>query len=379
VTSAPLDGIIVIEIAGIGPVPFACDQLEDMGATVVRIDRPGGHGLPVAMSSIGRRSRPTVLLDLKNHGDRTTAITLIAHADVLVDPYRPGVAERLGIGPVEMCERNPSLVYARVTGWGQDGPYASMAGHDINYIGLSGSLAAIGPRDEPIPPLNLVGDYGGGAMFAVTGILAGLVERATTGVGQVVDVAMVDGAAALLGPIRDLHNAGLWSLDRTANLLDGGAPFYACYRTADDNYMAVGALEPQFYSLLISGLGLDESSLGNRLDPQEWPRIAAVFSDVFATRTRGEWTEIFNGTDACVTPVLSMGEVAEHPHNAAREALVASESGPRPHQAPRFSSSTAGEDKSEMDAESVEGLLISVGLAPEMVSAMRDRGTVSLG
>lgn len=376
-TSTPLNGITVIEIAGIGPAPFACDQLEDMGATVVKIDRPGGHGLPVAMSSIGRRARPAVLLDLKEHADRATATTLIAHADVLVDPYRPGVAERLGIGPAEMCERNSSLVYARVTGWGQDGPYASMAGHDINYIGLSGSLAAIGPRDEPIPPLNLIGDYGGGAMFAVTGILAGLVERATTGVGQVIDVAMVDGAAALLGPIRDLHNAGLWSSDRRANLLDGGAPFYACYRTADDNFMAVGALEPQFYSLLISGLGLDESSLGNRLDPREWPRIGSVFSDVFVTRTREEWTEIFDGTDACVTPVLSMGEVAEHPHNAARDALVAAASGPRPHQTPRFSGSTSGEHKSEMDAESVKRLLISLGLEPEVVGAMCDRGTVS--
>ena len=376
-SSAPLAGITVIEIAGIGPGPFACDQLEDMGATVVKIDRPGGHGLPVAMSSIGQRPRATVLLDLKDEADHATAATLIAHADVLVDPYRPGVTERLGIGPIEMCGQNPGLVYARLTGWGQDGPYASMAGHDINYIGLSGALAAIGPQDVPIPPLNLVGDYGGGAMFAVTGILAALVERATTGAGQVIDVAMVDGAAALLGPIRDLANAGMWSPDRGANLLDGGAPFYACYRTSDDNYMAVGALEPQFYSLLISGLGLDESSLGNRLDPREWPHIAEVFAGIFATRTREEWTEVFDGTDACVTPVLSMTEVAEHPHNAARDALVVAASGPRPHQAPRFSSSRSGEDMSEMDAGFVEELLMSLGLEPEVVGAMRDRGTVT--
>ena len=376
-TSTPLAGITVIEIAGIGPAPFACDQLEDMGASVVRIDRPGGHGLPEAMASIGHRPRPTVELNLKDAAEHTIAATLIAHADVLIDPYRPGVAERLGIGPDEMCERNSRLVYARLTGWGQDGPYAAMAGHDINYIGLSGSLAAMGPQDEPMPPLNLVGDYGGGGMLAVTGILAALVERATTGLGQVVDVAMVDGAAALLGPIRDLHNAGMWSPNRQANLLDGGAPFYSCYRTSDDKYMAVGALEPQFYSLLVSGLGLVESTLGDRFDPREWPRIAAVFSDTFATRTRVEWTESFDGTDACVTPVLSMAEVAEHPHNVAREAIVDSGSGPRPHAAPRFPGPASRGHTAELNVGSVEALLVSLGLEEEVVGEMVERGTLS--
>jgi alpha-methylacyl-CoA racemase len=374
VSTAPLAGITVIEIAGIGPVPFACDQLEDLGATIVRVDRPGGHGLPVTMSSIGRRPRVTVSLDLKDDADRHLASTLISHADVLLDPYRPGVAERLGIGPDEMFERNHRLVYARVTGWGQYGPYASMAGHDINYIGLSGSLAAIGPRDAPMPPLNLVGDYGGGAMFAVTGILAALVERAATGLGQVIDVAMVDGAAALVGPIRDLHDAGLWSPQRRANLLDGGAPFYACYRTSDDEFMAVGALEPQFYSLLVSGLELDEAALGNRLDPGEWPRIGEIFSDTFATRTREEWTEIFDGTDACVTPVLSMDEVGDHPHNAARHALVSTGSGHRPHPAPRFSGTRGYADTGEEDLESAQELLISLGLDRDAVEQMRDQG-----
>jgi alpha-methylacyl-CoA racemase len=370
VSGTPLAGVIVIEIAGIGPAPFACDQLEDMGALVVRIDRPGGHGLPIAMSSIGHRARPTVTLDLKDPVDNGFAATLIAHADVVIDPYRPGVAERLGIGPEEMCEGNPGLVYARMTGWGQEGPYAAMAGHDINYIGLSGSLAAMGPTDRPVPPLNLVGDYGGGGMFAVSGILAALVERARTGVGQVIDVAMVDGAASLLGPIRDLHNARLWSSNRQANLLDGGAPFYSCYRTSDDKYMAVGALEPQFYSLLVTGLGLDEAVVGDRLDPREWPRIAEAFSARFATRTRDEWTEVFDGTDACVTPVLSMGEVSEHPHNAAREALVEAGSGPRPHPAPRFSGAAATGNAPEMNAESAEALFISLGLEENVVGEM---------
>jgi len=377
VSTGPLAGITVIEIAGIGPVPFACDQLEDLGATIVRVDRPGGHRLPVTMSSIGRRSRATVSLDLKDDADRQVASTLISHADVVLDPYRPGVTERLGIGPDEMLERNHRLVYARVTGWGQYGPYASMAGHDINYIGLSGSLAAIGPQDVPMPPLNLVGDYGGGAMFAVAGILAALVERATTGLGQVIDVAMVDGAAALVGPIRDLHNAGLWSPKRRANLLDGGAPFYACYRTSDDEFMAVGALEPQFYSLLVSGLELDEAALGNRLDPGEWPRIAEIFSDTFATRTREEWTEIFDGTDACVTPVLSMDEVGDHPHNAARQALVSTDSGNRPHPAPRFSGVPSDEHTAELSSDAVQILLASLGIGPELVSEMSDRGILS--
>lgn len=376
-SAAPLIGIHVVEIAGIGPAPFACDQLEDMGATVVRIDRPGGHGLPARMSLIGHRPRPAVSLDLKDAADRSVAVTLISHADVLIDPYRPGVTERLGIGPDEMCDRNPELVYARLTGWGQDGPYASMAGHDINYIGLNGSLLAIGPSDVPMPPLNLVGDYGGGAMFAVSGILAALVERARSGVGQVVDVAMVDGAAALLGPIRDLQNAGLWASARRANLLDGGAPFYACYRTSDNRFMAVGALESQFYSLLVSGLGLDESTLGDRLDPTEWPRIAAVFANAFASRTRDEWTEIFDGTDACVTPVLSMTEVGDHPHNAARDALVSGPSGQRPHPAPRFSGGTSQHPAIEMSDDSVEALLVSLGLDPDVVRELRNLGAVT--
>ena len=211
----------------------------------------------------------------------------------------------------------------------------------------------------------------------MTGLLAALVERATTGLGQVVDVAMVDGAAALLGPIRDLHNAGMWSPNRQANLLDGGAPFYSCYRTSDDKYMAVGALEPQFYSLLVSGLGLVESTLGDRFDPREWPRIAAVFSDTFATRTRVEWTESFDGTDACVTPVLSMAEVAEHPHNVAREAIVDSGSGPRPHAAPRFPGPASRGHTAELNVGSVEALLVSLGLEEEVVGEMVERGTLS--
>ncbi len=378
-SATPLEGVTVVEIAGIGPAPFACDQLEDMGATIVRIDRPGGHGLPATLSSIGRRPRTTVALDLKDADDRAVAVEIIIHADVLIDPYRPGVAQRLGIGPHEMCEANQRLVYAHLTGWGQDGPYATMAGHDINYIGLSGSLAAIGPHGLPLPPLNLVGDYGGGAMYAVAGILAALVERATTGAGQVVDIAMVDGAAALMGPIRALHDAGVWSSERQANLLDGGAPFYACYRTKDDAFMAVGALEPQFYGELVAGLGLDEATLGNRLDPHTWPGIAAAFAAAFRTRTRAQWTEVFDGTDACVTPVLSMDEVLDHPHNAAREALIDTVDGTRPHPAPRFLASDHDGHEPPLTIDGAQAILADLGLSLEVVEAMYDQGCLTLG
>jgi alpha-methylacyl-CoA racemase len=318
-----------------------------------------------------------VLLNLKDDADRLIATTLISRADVVVEPYRPGVAERLGIGPHEMCTENPRLVYARMTGWGQQGPYAQMAGHDINYIGLSGSLAAIGPPDAPIPPLNLIGDFGGGAMFAVAGILAALVERASTGRGQIVDVAMVDGAGALLGPIRDLHNAGLWSMGRQQNLLDGGAPFYTCYRTADDEFVAVGALEPQFYSALVSGLDIDEDDLGNRLDPNEWSFIRGLFAEKFLSRTREEWGRLFDGTDACVTPVLNMDEVPNHPHNRERDAIVSTNSGFRPHPAPRFEDSEPLSVTAAHDSESVAALLASLGIEQRTADDLLQRGSVS--
>lgn len=376
-TDGPLTGLRVVELAGIGPGPFACNYLEDLGATVIRIERSGGsNALPDAMASIGRRPRTTLYLNLKDEGDRSIATTVIRHADVLIEGFRPGVAERLGIGPERMCEENPRLVYGRLTGWGQDGPYAQMAGHDINYIGLSGALAAIGTPDMPIPPLNLLGDYGGGAMFVIVGVLAALFERSSTGSGQVVDVAMVDGVATLMGPIRDLANAGLWSEERRANFLDGGSPFYTCYRTADDRYVAVGALEPQFFSVLVAGLGLDEAKLGDRLDRTAWPGLRQLFAECFQQRTRDEWMDIFDGTDGCVTPVLSLGEVGTHHHNQARRALRDGDSGPVPTTAPRFEGMAPEQRRRDLDLDGVSELLVDMGLEPSLVDDLTAKAII---
>jgi alpha-methylacyl-CoA racemase len=318
---------------------MAAGLLAEMGATVVRIDRPSTKpgSLPGGLDRLGVRDRLVVELDLKAADDLATARSLVTGADVLIEGFRPGVAERLGIGPEQAMAANPRLVYVRVTGWGQTGPYAAMAGHDINYIGLAGVLAAIG-TSEPVPPLNLVGDYGGGAMFAVVGALAGIVERGRTGRGGVVDVAMIDGASRLLGPIRDLLDVGMWTERRGANLLDGGAPFYRTYRTSDGRFVAVGALEPRFYAELIAGLGLDPGELPDRFDPDTWPDLHRRFAEVFAGRTAAHWAEVFDGTDACVTPVLSMSEVPSHPHNAARGLLTDTPQGPVAAPAPRFTS-----------------------------------------
>jgi alpha-methylacyl-CoA racemase len=377
VTHGPLAGLRVIELAGIGPGPFTCNFLADLGATVVRVERAGGsNALPDAMAAIGRRERVTLSLNLKEANDRSIATTVIEGADVLVEGFRPGVAERLGIGPEAMCETNRSLIYVRMTGWGQVGPYASMAGHDINYIGLAGALAAIGTSQMPLPPLNLVGDYGGGGMFAVVGILAALFERSITGSGQVIDVAMVDGTATLMGPVRDLFNAGVWSAERASNFLDGGAPFYRCYETSDGRFVAVGALEPQFYSELISGLGLGEDDLPNRFDRENWPSLSERFAAMFAQRSRDEWTEVFDGTDACVTPVLALDEVASHPHNHERRALRESTAGPVPAIAPRFEGFDASSAVAGMDAESVPDVLEAMGLPRHVIDALVVDGTI---
>lgn len=321
-TDGPLAGVTVVEFAGIGPGPYACGLLADLGASVVRIERPGHTDSAVpGATRFGVRQRLIVEADLKDNEDCSIVSDLVRGADVLVEGFRPGVMERLGFAPEDVHVDNPGLVYARISGWGQDGPYASMAGHDINYIGLTGVLAAIG-ESAPVPPLNLVGDYAGGAMYAVVGILAGLVDARQTGTGRVVDAAMVDGSSALLGPIADLMALGLWTTDRASNLLDGGAPFYTTYKTLDGEYMAVGALEPAFYAELLDGIDCDPESLPDRSDPQSWPALRELFASRFAMRTREQWTAVFDGTDACVTPVLSMDEVSDHPHNASRGLLT---------------------------------------------------------
>ncbi|MFG2043598.1 CaiB/BaiF CoA transferase family protein [Dactylosporangium sp. NPDC048998] len=336
----PLAGLRVVELAGIGPGPHAAMLLADLGADVVRIDRPSGGlqiGDPDAPDPL-LRGRRRVSADLKDPAGREKVLRLVEHADVLVEGYRPGVTERLGVGPADCHARNPRLVYARMTGWGQDGPMAQRAGHDINYISVTGALHAIGRAGErPIPPLNLVGDFGGGSMLLVVGVLAALWEAQSSGRGQVVDAAMVDGASLLVQMIWSMLGQGAWTDERGTNLLDGHAPFYDTYTCRDGRYVAVGALEPQFYAALLEGLGLDSAELPAQHDRDRWPQLRARFAEVFATRTRNEWTEAFDATDACVTPVLSFTEAAAHPHLTARSTIVAPGGVWQAAPAPRFS------------------------------------------
>ncbi|MFJ6024368.1 CaiB/BaiF CoA transferase family protein [Brevundimonas sp. NPDC092305] len=335
----PLAGVRILEFDGLGPVTFAGTMLADMGAEVLRLTRGGGAEAAV-FSDVGgevlHRGRAAVGVNLKSDADREQVLTLAGRADVLIEGFRPGVMERLGLGPDVVAGRNPRLVYGRVTGWGQTGPMAGEVGHDINYIALSGALHALGEPDRPPrPPLNLVGDYAGGAMMLVTGVLAGLVEARTTGRGRVVDAAMTDGSAMLMGLFSALLSRGLWSPERGGNLLDGGAPFYRCYACRDGQFVAVGALEPRFYAALISGLGLSADE-APQFDMGGWPGLHERFASIFTMRDRDEWTAVFAGTEACVTPVLSLEEAPRHPHNEARSTFVESDGLFQPAPAPRF-------------------------------------------
>ena len=337
--SGPLQGVRVVELAGIGPGPHACMLLADLGAEVLRIDRPGGPVIRLGGPDVLARNRRSAVVDLKNPGAAEVVLRLVSAADVLVEGNRPGVAERLGVGPDACLECNPRLVYARMTGWGQTGPWSSYVGHDINYAGLAGALAAVGePGRKPVPPLNLVADFGGGSLYCVVGILAALVERSTSGHGQVVDAAMVDGVSSLLAMFYALKAGGGWSEQRGTNMLDGGAPFYDTYECADGEYVAVGALEPQFFAELIDVLKLDNAP--GQADVARWPELRERLTAAFLTRTRDEWAALFEGRPACVTPVLHLGEAAAHPHLAARNTIVEVDGAPQPAPAPRFSRST---------------------------------------
>jgi alpha-methylacyl-CoA racemase len=338
----PLTGCRVIELAGIGPGPFAGMLLADLGAEVVRIDRPGGAGVLPGADLLGR-GKKSVLLDLKDPGDVETALALVGRADALIEGYRPGVTERLGLGPAQCLARNPRLVYGRMTGWGQDGPLAARAGHDIAYIALTGALHAIGEAGGPPRiPLNLLGDFGGGGTYLVIGVLAALLAVRGGAPGQVVDAAIVDGTASLLAMTHGLLAAGLWADERGANLLDGGAPFYSVYATSDGRYMAVGALEAKFYAELLGGLGLaGEEDPAGQHDRDRWPALRERIAAAFARRTQAEWTEVFAESDACVAPVLGLREAADHPHIRARGTIVARDGVPQPAPAPRFSATPA--------------------------------------
>ncbi|WP_371613140.1 CaiB/BaiF CoA transferase family protein [Streptomyces clavifer] len=339
----PLAGVRVVELAGIGPGPFAAMLLADLGADVVRVDRPGGAGLGIDPAyDLTNRNKRSVLVDLKAEGGADTVLDLVERADVLIEGYRPGVAERLGVGPAACLERNPQLVYGRMTGWGQDGPLAERAGHDIAYIALTGTLSMIGaPGEPPTVPANLVGDYAGGSLYLVIGVLAALQHARTPGgAGQVVDAAIVDGAAHLATMIHGMLAAGSWQDRRGTNLLDGGCPFYGTYETADGLHMAVGPLEQRFYEQFVTLLGIADEA-PDRNDPGRWEELRTVVADRFRTRTRTEWTEVFEGTDACVAPVLSLREAPRHPHLAARSTYVEHGGLIQPAPAPRFSATPA--------------------------------------
>lgn len=334
----PLAGLRVIELAGIGPGPYAAMLLADLGADVIRIERPGKQGSSVPPErDVLRRNRRSVVLDLRHPDGVAAALALVAGADVLIEGFRPGVAERLGVGPEDCWAVNPRVVYGRMTGWGQSGPLAQSAGHDIGYIAITGALHAIGRAGgQPIPPVNLVGDFGGGSTFLVIGILAACWEASRSGRGQVVDAAIVDGATSLTGLLHGMMATGLWRDERGSNMLDGGVPWYDTYETSDGGWMAVGALEPQFYAELVKLLGIDQGAT-DRSDPTTWQALRSAIAAAFASRTREEWTKVFEGTDACVAPVLSLHEAATHPHLVERGTFVEVAGISQPAPAPRFS------------------------------------------
>jgi alpha-methylacyl-CoA racemase len=331
----PLSGLKVVEFAGIGPGPFCGMLLSDLGADVARIDRIGARG--GAKTDITSRGRRSVALDLKDPAAVETALQLMERADIVFEGFRPGVMERLGLGPEVALKRNPKLVYGRMTGWGQTGPWSQAAGHDINYIALVGALHAIGTAEKPVPPLNLVGDFGGGALYLAFGLLAGVINARATGQGQVVDCAMTDGAASLMSMFYGMLGSGVWSDERRSNLLDGAAPFYDTYQCSCGRWIALGSIEPQFYALLMEKAGVQDPAFRAQMDRGEWPQLKAKLAEIIKTKSRDEWSAIMDATDVCFAPVLSLKEAPSHPHNAARGTFVEVEGVVQPGPAPRFS------------------------------------------
>src|SRR5947207_810571 len=333
-TSGPLTGIRIVEVAGIGPGPYACMMLADMGVEIVTLDRVGARK---NLKSVAGRGRKVVELDLKDKTAVAQVLDLLSHADALIEGFRPGVMERLGLGPDVVLAKNPKLVYGRMTGWGQEGPLAQAAGHDINYISVTGALAAIGTAEKPVPPLNLVGDFGGGALYLVVGVLAALLEASKSGKGQVVDAAMCDGAASLMSMFFDPAAAGRWTEGRDSNFLDGGAHFYGVYECACGNFISIGSIEPQFYALLRELAGLTEPDFDAQMNRKAWPALKQKLVEIFKTKTREQWCKIMEGTDVCFAPVLTMAEAPQHPHMAARNVFVSRHGVTQPAPAPRFS------------------------------------------
>ena len=373
----PLAGFRVIEMAGLGPGPFCAMMLSDLGAEVVRIDRLSlkGKGDRANVLSRGRRS---LALDLKSPAGAETALTMIDRADALIEGFRPGVMERLGLGPEVCLERNPRLVYGRMTGWGQSGPLAKAAGHDINYISIGGALGAMGYADRPpAPPLNLIGDFGGGAMYLLCGILAALLERNHSGRGQVIDAAMTDGTASLLSAFYGLMAMGMWTTARHGNRLDGGAHFYGSYECADGKYISVGSLEPQFYALLLEKAGIEDPEFEPQYAQENWPAAREKLAAIFRTRSREQWCELMEGTDVCFAPVLDLAEAPAHPHNKARETFVEFEGVVQPAPAPRFSR-TQGEIQSPaaLVGEHGEQVLADWGFESERIAQLKEADAI---
>ncbi|MEY2756658.1 MAG: hypothetical protein RIR33_436 [Pseudomonadota bacterium] len=371
--SGPLVGVRVLEFAGIGPGPYCAQLLSDAGASVLRIERPGSPANNA--SKVTQRGRRIVRLDLKSDVGREVALGLIEQADILIEGFRPGVMERLGLGPSQALARNERLVFGRMTGWGQAGPLAHAAGHDINYVALSGALHAIGKSDEPVIPLNIVGDFGGGALFLAFGVLAALVHARASGRGQVVDAAISDGAASLMSYIYGFMADGSWRNERAANRLDGGAHFYNVYKCADEKWISVAAYEPQFYQLLRDKLGLVEDAFDARLDRDAWPILKERLKTIFHERTSAEWRRLLEGTDVCFAPVLDLEEAPQHAHNVARETFIAFDGVVQPAPAPRFSETPGriGGSCAENDV-AAPTTLSEWGLDPQQIERWRKSG-----
>jgi alpha-methylacyl-CoA racemase len=371
----PLDGIRVIELAGIGPGPYAGQLLADMGAEVILINRPG----PMAqIPAIANRGKRPIVLDLRQPDAVAVLMDLVKTADVVFEGLRPGVVERLGVGPEDCHAVNPKLVYGRMTGWGQTGPWAKTAGHDINYISITGALAAMGEAGKPPPvPLNLIGDFGGGSMFLVAGILAALLQAERTGQGDVVDAAMIDGASSLMGMFYSLAGIGQWKPEREANLLDGGMPYYRCYETQDGKYMAVGAIEPQFFVLMLGLLEIDPADFGGQNDKREHAAQHAKLEAVFKTKPRDAWADIFAGTDACVSPVLNYLEAADHPQMAARGGLKPHGNFTHPRTAPVFENTKDAAFSIPGANDGAETILTELGYDAARITALKTAGAIT--
>jgi alpha-methylacyl-CoA racemase len=378
----PLHGLKVIELAGIGPGPFCGMLLADLGADVVRVDRtePSGLGVPMAKKhDVNGRNRRSVALDLKSPAGREAVLRLLEGADVLIEGFRPGVTEKLGLGPADCHARNPRLVYGRMTGFGQSGPLADAAGHDLNYIALTGALHAIGPAGgKPVPPLNLVGDYGGGALYLAFGLMAALFERQRSGRGQVVDAAMVDGAASLASIFFGLHASGNWAEGRGGNLLDGGAPFYDTYETADGRWVSLGPLEPKFFAEFAQRVGLDERFVKRQYDRREWPAMREAIATTMKSRTRDEWCALLEGTDACFAPVLDFAEAPQHRHAQARQGFVSVDGVMQPGPAPRFGRSVPEAPRpAPRVGQHTREVLAEAGLDGAAIDALLAAGTAA--